>query len=119
MQRHKFIRRVLVVVLCTAIGLGLGLWKAGLAPVWAGLVSLNAIALTLYGFDKRQAIAGGVRIPEIVLHLVALFGGSPGALVGQQLFRHKTCKRSFRLVTAAILLLQAGVIYGYWRWTRG
>ncbi len=90
-----------------------------MAPVYAGLISVNAVALTLYGFDKRQAIAGGMRIPEASLHLVALFGGSPGALVGQQVFRHKTCKRSFRLVFATILLLQAGVIYGYWRWTRG
>lgn len=119
MQRHKFIRRVLAVVLGVAIALGLLLWRLGLAPLWAGLVSLNAVALTLYGCDKRQAIAGGMRIPEVVLHLVALFGGSPAALAGQQLFRHKTCKRSFRLVTAAILVLQAGAIYGYWRWTRG
>ena len=119
MQRHKFIRRVLAVVLCVAIGLGLGLWEAGLAPVWAGLISLNAVALTLYGFDKRQAIAGGMRIPEIVLHLVALFGGSPGALAGQELFRHKTRKRGFRLVLVGTFLLQAGLIYGYWRLSRG
>lgn len=119
MQRHKFIKRVLVVVLCTALGLALVLWRVGLASLWAGLISLNTVALTLYGFDKRQAIAGGTRIPEVVLHLVALCGGNPGALIGQQLFRHKTRKRNFRLVTAAILLLQAGGIYAYWRWIRG
>lgn len=108
-----------MVVLCVAIGLALVLRQAGLAPLYAGLVSLNAIALTLYGFDKRQAIVGGMRIPEIVLHLVALCGGSPGALVGQQLFRHKTRKRGFRLILAAILLLQAGLVCGYWHWSRG
>jgi uncharacterized membrane protein YsdA (DUF1294 family) len=119
MQRHKFIRRVLGVVLCAAIGLALILWRMGLAPLWAGLISLNAVALLLYGYDKRQAIAGGSRIPEAVLHVVALLGGSPGALAGQQLFRHKTRKRGFRLILAATFLLQAGLIYGYWRWSRG
>ncbi len=119
MQKHRFIKRVLIVVLGVAIALAVLLWQVGLPPVYAGLISLNAVALSLYGFDKRQAMAGGTRIPEVVLHLVALLGGSPATLVGQQLFRHKTCKRSFRLVTAAILFLQAGLIYGYWRWTRG
>jgi len=119
MQRHKFIRRVLGVVLCAAIGLALILWRMGLAPLWAGLISLNAVALLLYGYDKRQAIAGGSRIPEAVLHVVALLGGSPGALAGRQLFRHKTRKRGFRLILAATFLLQAGLIYGYWRWSRG
>lgn len=119
MKRHRLAKQVIAFVLCAAAASTLLLWRMGLAPVWAGLISVNVAAVTLYGFDKRQAIAGGLRIPEVVLHLVALFGGSPGALAGQQLFRHKTCKRSFRLVTAAILLLQAGAIYGYWRWTRG
>src|SRR5512133_3670614 len=119
MQRHKFIRRVLGVVLCAAVGLALLLWRVGLAPLWAGLVSVNAVALLLYGFDKRQAVIGGLRIPEAVLHLVALLGGSPGALLGQELFRHKPRKRAFRLVLAAIFVLQAGLIYGYWRLSRG
>jgi uncharacterized membrane protein YsdA (DUF1294 family) len=119
MQRHRFTKRVLVVVLGVAIATALLLWRAGLAPLWAGLISVNAIALVLYGFDKRQAIAGGTRIPEATLHIVALLGGSPGALLGQELFRHKTRKRVFRLVLAAIFLLQAGTLYGYWRLSQG
>jgi uncharacterized membrane protein YsdA (DUF1294 family) len=119
MQRHPFIKRVMVVVLCAAVLLALLLWRLGLAPLYAGLVSMNAIALLLYGFDKRQAVLGGTRIPEAALHVVALLGGSPGALVGQELFRHKTKKHAFRLVLLAIFLLQAGLIYGYWRWSRG
>jgi len=119
MQTHNFIKRVVGIVLCVAVALALLLWRTGLAPLWAGLISLNAVALVLYGFDKRQAIAGGLRIPEAALHIVALLGGSPGALLGQELFRHKTRKRAFRLVLAAIFLLQAGLIYAYWRFSRG
>lgn len=119
MQRQKFIRRVLITVLCAATGLALALWRVGLPPLYAALVSMNVIAVVLYGYDKRQAIAGGVRLPEAALHVVALLGGSPGALLGQELFRHKTRKYAFRLVLAAIFLLQAAAIYGYWRFTRG
>lgn len=118
MQRHRFTKRVLGVVLCAAVALAVILWRLGLAPLYAGLIGINAVALLLYGFDKRQAIVGGTRIPEAVLHIVALLGGSPGALLGQELFRHKTRKRAFRLVLATIFLLQAGLIYGYWRFSR-
>jgi len=119
MHKHKFIKRVVGVVLCAAVALALLLWRLGLAPLYAALVSMNVVALLLYGFDKRQAIVGGTRIPEVALHIVALLGGSPGALAGQELFRHKTRKRAFRLVLLAIFLFQAGLLYGYWRWSRG
>lgn len=118
MQKHKFIKRVVGVVLCAAVALAVLLWRLGLAPLYAGLVSVNVVALLLYGFDKRQAIVGGTRIPEAALHIVALLGGSPGALLGQELFRHKTRKYAFRLALLAIFLLQAGLVYAYWRLSR-
>jgi len=102
-----------------AVGSSLALWRLGLDPVYAWLVSLNGMALLLYGYDKRQAIIGGSRVPELVLHAAALCGGSPGALLGQRLFRHKTRKRSFQVAFIAVLLLQAAAVYGYWRYLRG
>jgi uncharacterized membrane protein YsdA (DUF1294 family) len=104
-------------VLCAALGLSLALWRLGLALAYAGLISLNMVTLALYGYDKRQAIVRGARIPEAALHVAALLGGSPGALLGQELFRHKTRKRSFRIVFVAIVLLQIAIIYGYWRFS--
>ncbi|MEN6575023.1 MAG: DUF1294 domain-containing protein [Phycisphaerales bacterium] len=115
MPRHSFIKRVVGVVLCATAGLALLLWRLGLPPLYAGLIGVNAITLLSYGYDKRQARNGGTRAPEAVLHLVALFGGSPAALVGQELFRHKTRKLAFRLVLVPIFLLQAGLGYAYWR----
>jgi uncharacterized membrane protein YsdA (DUF1294 family) len=97
----------------------LALWRLGLAPAYAWLVSANAITLLLYGYDKRQAVVGGSRVPELVLHVAALLGGSPGALLGQGLFRHKTQKLSFQMVFAAIVLLQTAALYGYWRFVHG
>jgi len=118
MPKHRFIKRVLAVVVCITIALALLLWRLGLAPLYAGLIGVNAVTLLLYGYDKHQAAAGGTRIPEAVLHILALLGGSPAALIGQELFRHKTRKLAFRLVLIPIFLLQAALVYGYWRFVR-
>jgi uncharacterized membrane protein YsdA (DUF1294 family) len=106
-------------VLCVAMGVSLTLWRLGLPPVYAWLIGMNAITLLLYGYDKRQAVVGGTRVPELVLHAAALLGGSPGALLSQQLFRHKTRKLGFQTVFAAIVLLQVVGFYGYWRFVHG
>lgn len=44
-----------------------------------------------------QAKAGEWRIPEKGLHAIELLGGWPGALLAQQVFRHKTRKLSYQL----------------------
>ena len=115
MRKHRLIQYTIALVLGTALALSLLLWRVGLEPLYAGLISVNIVTLALYGYDKHQAIAGGIRIPEVVLHLAALLGGSPGAVLAQGLFRHKTRKRSFRIVLIGIILLQAAAFYGYWR----
>src|SRR5436190_14697220 len=76
-------------------------------PGWTGaLVGVNLATLVLYGYDK--AVAGGtwLRVPENVLHLLAFLGGSPAALLGRALFRHKTVKPSFRRMFWLIVALQ-------------
>ena len=59
----------------------------------------------LYGMDKAAARRGGRRIPESTLHIVALAGGWPGALLGQRVFRDKTQKQPFRTVFWATVVL--------------
>jgi uncharacterized membrane protein YsdA (DUF1294 family) len=49
-----------------------------------------------YALDKSAALAGRWRIPEKTLLLLGLMGGWPGAIVAQQMFRHKTSKQPFR-----------------------
>lgn len=72
--------------------------------VWYGLLSI--LLFVLYGLDKAQALAAGRRIPERVLHGLALFGGFPGGLLGRALFHHKTRKPFF-----LILLLGSAAIH--------
>ncbi|MCU4671827.1 DUF1294 domain-containing protein [Microbacterium fluvii] len=67
-------------------------------PWWmpALYVVMSVVAFAAYGIDKAAARGGRQRISEQTLLMLGLFGGRPGALIAQQLFRHKTRKRSFR-----------------------
>ena len=61
-------------------------------------VVMSCVCFFAYGLDKRRAAKGDRRVPERTLHILALLGGWPGALMGQRLFRHKTNKISFLVV---------------------
>ena len=84
----------------------MSMWLRGvsLIPLAAyGIVSV--LAFLLYWSDKRKARADQWRTPENVLHALEFAGGWPGALLAQQVFRHKTRKVSFQLVFWLIVLL--------------
>lgn len=49
-----------------------------------------------YGLDKHAAENRRWRVSETVLLLLGLAGGWPGGLIGQEVFRHKTQKKTFR-----------------------
>jgi uncharacterized membrane protein YsdA (DUF1294 family) len=76
----------------------------------AWLPGVNLTAFAYYGYDKWQARRGGRRVPEVVLHGVALAGGSLGAWLAMRVFRHKTIKGGFRFVFWTIVVLQAVLI---------
>ena len=67
-----------------------------LIPLAYGLLSL--ITYAVYALDKAAARQGRRRVPERRLHLLALLGGWPGALLAQQHLRHKTSKTRFLLL---------------------
>lgn len=85
------------------------LWLAVLwrTPHWLGAVYVggSVLAYALYAADKSAARRGAWRVSESTLHAVALAGGWPGALLAQQLTRHKTAKAEFRRIFWATVLL--------------
>jgi uncharacterized membrane protein YsdA (DUF1294 family) len=101
-----------------SVGLILGLLLAfywftktsfGLSFYWLWLVTLSLLTFGWYGFDKRQAQRGGLRVPELLLHLLALGGGFAGGWLGRTLFHHKTKKSNFTAVLVFSTLLHFGL----------
>ena len=74
------------------------------------LILINAFSFSLMGIDKRRARRGAWRISEKALFLSAILGGSVGAILGMQLFRHKTKHWYFVIGMPLILLVQIGIV---------
>jgi uncharacterized membrane protein YsdA (DUF1294 family) len=105
-QNLKLKLVVLLIVCALPLYGSLSMWLRGisLVPLAAyGIVSV--LAFFMYWADKRKARADAWRIPENILHAVELAGGWPGALIAQQVFRHKTRKVSFQILFWVIVLL--------------
>ena len=66
------------------------------------------MAFIFYGADKALAKTNAKRVPEVVLHLLALAGGFVGALVGIFAFRHKSNFRAHPLFLP-IIFISAGL----------
>ena len=73
----------------------------GLSPFLAWVAAWTLPAFAMYGIDKRQAEQGGWRVPEVLLHGLALVGGVIGAWAGRYVFHHKTQKPLFTVVLIA------------------
>lgn len=71
---------------------------------------MSVVCFFTYGVDKYKAKQANWRIPEKSLQMLALLGGWPGALLGQNLFRHKNQKRSFRMVFWLMVVLHLIVV---------
>lgn len=74
---------------------------------------MSAMAFVMYGLDKWAAKRNARRTPENTLQLCALLGGWPGALLAQQVFRHKSSKRSFQVVFWFMVVINCGVLGFY------
>ncbi len=83
------------------------LWFLGLPPLLAWIAGWTLPAFAVYGIDKRQAEHGGWRVPEVLLHGLALIGGVIGAWAGRAVFRHKTQKPAFTVVLIVASILWA------------
>ena len=77
--------------------------------VWY-LAVINFITWIAYGLDKGRAKSGKWRIPERTLLLLALVGGSLGALAGMILFRHKTRKPKFFVSVPVMFVVHCVIV---------
>lgn len=92
--------------ICASPDYAFRMWVA-VIYLWA----INALTLLAFGWDKARAKRRRRRVPERRLLWLAALGGSPGAILGRWMFRHKTRKRGFSVWLFAILIAQALVVY--------
>ena len=80
------------------------------------VLAASILAFVLMAVDKRRAKRGAWRVKERTFFLVALAGGSPGAILGMWTFRHKTRHWYFKYGLPAILFAQlALILWMTWR----
>ena len=75
------------------------------------LIAINIVTFFVYGIDKWKAKQGSWRISEATLLLLAVIGGSIGALSGMQIWHHKTIHLKFKYGLPLILMAQIVLIY--------
>ena len=89
-------------------------------PLVMWLLLVNLLTLALYGMDKTAARKAWRRVPESTLLVFGFVGGWPGAIVGQQCFRHKTQKQPFKTYFMISVILNIIVLAGgYWLYAWG
>ena len=88
------------------------------------LIVINIVTFLVYGIDKwrstfgrllptgrKKAKQGSWRISEATLLILAVIGGSIGALLGMRVWHHKTMHKKFKYGLPLILLVQIALIY--------
>jgi uncharacterized membrane protein YsdA (DUF1294 family) len=77
-------------------------------------LAASAASIVVYAVDKSAARDGRWRARESTLHLLAVIGGWPGALVAQRLFRHKSRKPSFQAAFLLTVVLNCALLVWFW-----
>ena len=75
------------------------------------LIVITIVTFLVYGIDKWKAKQGSWRISEASLLILAVIGGSIGALFGMRVWHHKTMHKKFKYGLPLILLVQIALIY--------
>lgn len=78
------------------------------------LIAITLVTFLAYGYDKAIAGSKWTRVPEKVLLALTFAGGTIGALVGMQLFHHKTAKAGFRLKFWLVAIAPIVLIVAYY-----
>ncbi len=106
--KQSFLILAIILVIVLAIILS---WLTSWDLLWIWLAAVNLITFLAYGYDKRMAQSGGMRVPEIILHGLALSGGFVGGWIGRGYFHHKTRKSIFAVILSISTVLWAAILF--------
>ena len=70
------------------------------------LVAINLLGIIVTVADKKKAIKGKYRIPELDLWIIALLVGSLGTYIAMKIVRHKTKHKNFMIGIPIIIIIQ-------------
>ncbi len=83
-------------------------------PIWPALLLyvalINLLTWHIWRLDKRNAVMREKRISERTLLTLCWLGGWPFALIGTQVFRHKSSKKAFIHKVYLIAGFQAAIL---------
>ena len=87
-------------------------------PFLLYLLVISAISVLATILDKIAARRHALRVPEIVLLLLAAMGGSVAMFFTMLIIRHKTQHPKFMIGIPVIFVLQiAALLFAVWRFT--
>lgn len=92
---------------CILIAFNIG-YISAILPITYAVMSM--LTFIIYAIDKSKAKRGVWRIPENSLHILSLCCGWPGAMVAQQILRHKSKKIRFRAVFWLTLVINVVIL---------
>ena len=66
---------------------------------WIWFVASNFFTFAINFLDKMLALCScWCQVPEAVLHLLSLIGGSPATALSMMVFKHKSSNKSYQVV---------------------
>ncbi|MBK5145495.1 DUF1294 domain-containing protein [Budviciaceae bacterium BWR-B9] len=106
----------LLVIILFISAIALAFWFGWLPlPVVILYATLSLITFLFYGKDKSAAKNHTWRIKESTLLWLGVIGGWPGALMAQQLFRHKSSKKSFQWMFWITVAINSAILIWWLR----
>ena len=76
-----------------------------------GVVAMTAITFWVFYIDRRRARHRKGRIPDLLLILLALCGGSIGGILGMAILKVKTRNPQFLVGLPLIFLVEATIFF--------
>jgi uncharacterized membrane protein YsdA (DUF1294 family) len=117
-MNKAFRRYGLISIIVTVVGYLVVAWLVDWPLYFVAVTALSATTFLLYGLDKFEAARPGSgrrqRVPENLLHLLALLGGFPGGWLGRFVFWHKIRKSSFWLVLVVSTIIHIPLMIMVW-----
>lgn len=79
--------------------------------IYLYLIMIGTITFIIYGLDKFFSIKKMFRISEKILFMLSIMGGFLGAIIGMNLFHHKTKKNKFKIINILSAILWIFILF--------